>query len=62
MTLHSMFPGEDGAHAVCVWEAGSVADVQTFVDSNTRGLSENECFSVADAQAIGLPQASAATA
>ena len=62
MKLHSMFPGEDGVHAVCVWEAGSVDDVREFVDPATAGLAENDYFSVADAQAIGLPQASAATA
>jgi hypothetical protein len=56
-----MFPSEDGARAVCVWEAGSVEDVRSFVDSATGDLSRNEYFPVADAQAIGLPQASAAT-
>ena len=59
MKLHSMFPGEDGVHAVCLWEAGSVDDVREFVDSNTEGLAVNEYFSVADAQAIGLPTAAA---
>lgn len=62
MTLHSMFPGEDGTQAVCVWEAGSVEDVRSFVNGATGDLSQNEYFPVADAQAIGLPQASTATA
>ena len=62
MTLHSMFPSEDGERAVCVWEAGSVEDVRSFVDTVSGGLSRNEYFPVVDAQAIGLPQASAATA
>jgi hypothetical protein len=62
MTLHSMFPSEDGAQAVCVWEAGSVEDVRSFVDGATAGLARNDYFSVVDAQAIGLPQASTATA
>jgi hypothetical protein len=62
MTLHSMFPSEDGSQAVCVWEAGSVGDVRSFVDSVTGDLSRDEYFPVADAQAIGLPQATAATA
>jgi hypothetical protein len=55
-------PSEDGAQAVCVWEAGSVEDVQSFVESATGDLSQNEYFPVADAQAIGLPRASTATA
>jgi hypothetical protein len=62
MTLHSMFPSENGAQAVCVWEAGSVEDVRSFVDSAAGELSRNEYFPVADAQAIGLPQPSTATA
>ena len=52
MTLHSMFPSEDGEQAVCVWGAGSVEDVRSFVDSATAGLSQNEYFPVSDAQAL----------
>ena len=63
MTLHSMFPSEDGTQAVCVWQAGSVEDVRSFVDGATVDLARNEYFPVVDAQAIGLPQAaSTATA
>jgi len=62
MTLHSMFPSEDGGRAVCVWEAGSVEDVRSFVEDVSAGLSRNDYFPVVDAQAIGLPQASTATA
>ena len=62
MTLHSMFPSEDGSRAVCVWEAGSVGDVKSFVDDVTGDLSRDEYYPVADAQAIGLPQTSTATA
>ena len=62
MTLHSMFPSEDGAQAVCVWEAGSVEDVRSFVDDATVGLARNDYFPVMDAQAIGLPQPTTATA
>jgi hypothetical protein len=55
MKLHSMFPSEDGSRAVCVWEAGSVEDVRSYVDNASGDLSKNEYYSVADAQAIGLP-------
>jgi len=34
-----MFPSEDGVQAVCVWEAGSVEDVRSFVESATAGRS-----------------------
>jgi hypothetical protein len=62
MMLHSMFPSEDGRQAVCVWEAGSLQDVRSFVDAESSGLSRNEYFPVADARAIGLPQQTSATA
>jgi hypothetical protein len=62
MTLHRMFPSEDGERTVCVWVTGSVEDVRSFVESATAGLSRNDYFPVVDAQAIGLPQASTATA
>jgi hypothetical protein len=62
MTLHSMFPSEDGAQAVCLWEAGSVEDVRSFVDGATAGLARNDYIPVVDAKAIGLPQPSTATA
>ena len=62
MTLHSMFPSEDGSQAVCVWEADSVGDVRSFVDSVTGDLSRDEYFPVADAQAIGLPHVTPASA
>ena len=55
MKLHSMFPSEDGSRAVCVWEAGSVEDVRSYVDNASGDLSKNEYYPVADAQAIGLP-------
>ena len=30
-SLHSMFPSQDGAQAVCIWEAWSVEDVRSSV-------------------------------
>jgi len=62
MTLHRVFPSEDGWRAVCVWEAGAIIDVRSFVDSVTGDLSRGELFPVVDAQAIGLSQATPATA
>jgi hypothetical protein len=55
MKLQSMFPSEDGSQAVCLWEAGSVEEVRSYVDNASGDLSKNEYYSVADAQAIGLP-------
>jgi hypothetical protein len=55
MKLHSFLPSKDGSQAVCVWEAGAVEDVRSFIDGATVDLATNEYFPVADAQAIGLP-------
>jgi len=32
VTLHSMFPEQDGFEVVCVWEAGSVRDLRSLVE------------------------------
>jgi hypothetical protein len=55
MSLLSMFPSEDGSRAVCLWEAGSLEDVRSYVDNAAGDLASNEYYPVADAQAIGMP-------
>jgi hypothetical protein len=60
MTLHSMYPSQDGKRAVCVWEAGSVEDVRSFVDGAAGDMARNEYFPVMADHAIGLPHTTAA--
>ena len=62
VTLHSMFPEQDGSKSVCLWEAGSVERVRSLVEKAVGAFSQNEYYPVAAAQAMGLPQRSTATA
>ena len=62
VTLHSMFPEQDGSKSVCVWEAGSIETVRSLVEGAVGAFSKNEYYPVAAAQAMGLPQASTVTA
>jgi hypothetical protein len=52
----SVFPSKDGKTGTCVWEAGSVAELQKFLDSASEGLATNYCYEVNEANAIGLPE------
>jgi hypothetical protein len=54
------YPAKDGSGATCLWEAGSVEDVQGYVDSTLGGASDNVCYEVDAEQAfadqpLGLP-------
>jgi hypothetical protein len=54
------YPSTDRSSVTCLWEAGSVAAVQAYVDSTLGGSSENECYEVDGGQAfadrpLGLP-------
>jgi hypothetical protein len=51
-----MLPSTDGRQTVCVWEAPSPDDVQSFLDSEAGDVARNTCFSVAEEKAIGLEQ------
>ena len=52
----SVFPSQDGKTGTCVWEAGSVEELQKFLDSASEGLATNYCYEVNEANAIGLPE------
>lgn len=55
-TVHSVFPSQDGKTGTCVWEAGSVDELQQFLDKATEGIATNFCYEVNEAAAIGLPE------
>jgi hypothetical protein len=40
------FPSNEGSAASCLWEAGSVEDVQNYVDSTLGDSSDNTCWEV----------------
>ena len=51
----SVFPAQDGKTGTCVWEAGTVAEIQEFLDKAAEGLATNFCYEVNESAAIGLP-------
>jgi hypothetical protein len=40
------YPSQDGTLVTCLWESGSVEDVQTFVDETLGEASLNICYPV----------------
>ncbi|MDQ3587377.1 MAG: hypothetical protein M3350_09195 [Actinomycetota bacterium] len=53
---------QDKTAAVCLWEAGSVDDLQTYMDGLTGEASENTYFEVNEEYAIGLPEETGSSA
>ena len=39
-------PSQDGSLVTCLWESGSVADVQSYVDETLGDASVNLCYAV----------------
>jgi hypothetical protein len=58
LKLLNVFPSTDLKVATCLWEAPSVMDVQKLLDDNVGSISENFCYEVNEAAAIGLPKMS----
>ena len=40
------YPSREGSAATCLWEAGSVDEIQRYVDSTLGDSSENTCWEV----------------
>jgi hypothetical protein len=60
VTLHSVFPNEDGSRAVCLWEADSQEAVEKVVEGTVGDVSSNEFYAVNPQNAQGLPSQAAA--
>jgi hypothetical protein len=62
VTLHSVYPRDDGLRAVCLWEAPSVDAVREILDAGSGDAARNEYFEVAPQHpgTIGLPTQSQA--
>ena len=46
------YPSQDGTLVTCLWESGSVADVQAYVDETLEDTSINLCYAVEAAAAF----------
>lgn len=55
--LHHTIPTADGRKAVCLWEAESVAALQTFLDPALGPGARNEYSEVVNKEGIALPTA-----
>ena len=46
------YPARDGSAVACLWESGSVQDVQKYVDESLGDSATNHCFEVDAEQAF----------
>ena len=46
------YPARDGSAVACLWESGSVQDVQQYVDTTLGDSSTNQCYEVDAEQAF----------
>ncbi len=58
LTLHQVFPNDDGTRAVCLWEADAVGTVREYLEESVGQVSQNQYFAVESTNAVGLPEAS----
>jgi len=52
--LHSSFPNTDGSKGNCLWEADSIDQVKTLIESNLGDYSKNEYFEVNPKKSVGI--------
>ena len=55
LTLHHVYPTQDGTHAVCIWEADSIRDVRAFLESYVGHASRNLYFAVENSSGVATP-------
>lgn len=60
LTVHQVFPNREGRKAVCLWEADSVEEVESFIEDAVGEVSSNDYFAVESEDAVGLPTAARA--
>jgi hypothetical protein len=46
------YPARDGSAVFCLWESGSVQDVQTYVDETLGDSATNDCYEIDAEQAF----------
>lgn len=56
LRLHAVYPSKDLKTGTCIWEAGSVKDVQQYIDSFVGKYAKNFCYELNEQEAMGLPQ------
>ena len=56
LKLHGVYPAMDGKTGTCLWEAGTVQEVQQFLDKNAGKYAKNYCYEVDVNKSVGLPK------
>ncbi len=56
LKLHGVYPAMNGKTGTCLWEAGSVQEVQQFLDKNAGQYAKNFCYEVNVEKSMGLPK------
>ena len=56
LKLHGIYPAKDGNTGPCLWEAGSVEEVQQFLDKNAGQWAKNFCYEVNVERSFNLPK------
>lgn len=56
LTLHGMYPSTNTAKSVCLWEAKSIDEVNSFLDQALGNTSRNELYEINEPIALGLPK------
>ena len=57
LKLHHSMPTPDGTHAICVWEAESIATLRNYLDPMLGATARNEYFEVVNKEGVALPTA-----
>jgi len=55
LKLHGVYPAKDQKTGTCLWEAGTVQEVQQFIDKHTGSFAKNFCYEVNVKDSMGLP-------
>lgn len=56
LKLHGVYPARDAKTGTCLWEAGTVQEVQQFLDKNAGKYAKNFCYEVNVEESMGLPK------
>ena len=55
LKLHHSIPTPDGRKAICIWEAGSIETLKTYLDPMLGPDAHNQYFEVVNKEGIALP-------
>lgn len=60
LKLHLTVPARDGAKAVCIWEAESIASVRDYLEPALGAYARNDYFEAENREGVAMPSQMAA--